>query len=410
MPETDDGNRQAETIWRLTERVKELTALHGTARIIEDDRQSPTELLRQVLLLLPPAWQYPEITEARLVLGDIVVVTPGWRETPWTQVSRYVVSSGEEGRVEVCYTEERPDETEGPFLDEERALIDSIAEMLHRWFQHRAADSALERIRTNLECLVAERTSALSNANAALKQEVAEHRAARAEIEQAQERLREMSNALCIAGERERRSIAQALHDHVGQSLAFVRMRLLDLQGNAIFCGFEDDLAHVLRLLDGTLRYTRDLTCELSPPRLYELGLDAALEWLAEQYRAQHKVNVTYEGCEDARDLDEEGRTVLYAAAREFLANAIRHGHATKIQVSLQVADGLVRLEVRDDGIGLDSESSATEVTPGRASRFGLFSIRERLRARKGAFQLTSSPGAGTAAIAEIPEKIEASS
>lgn len=404
MRPSDASVPQSETMWSLSERLKELTALHATARIIQDDQQTPQELLRRVLHILPPAWQYPEITQARLVFSTLDLRSQGWEESPWVMSTSFRVSTGEEGRVEVAYTEARPEEAEGPFLAEERALIDSIAEMLHRWFQHRAADEALEEIRKSLERIVTERTADLSRINAALRHEVEEHRAAQAAIERYQGELRDMAASLCLAGERERRNIAQALHDHVGQSLAFARMRLLDIRGNAVFCGFEEDLAHVLRLLDGTLRYTRDLTCELSPPRLYELGLDAALDWLVEHYRAQHKVNLLYRGTESLKELDEEARAILYASARELLSNAIRHGRPANAWVTLMVQGDTVRLQVRDDGASLQAEQEPVDTGTAR-SRFGLFSIRERLRSRRGRLHVTSSPGAGTTATVEIPRK-----
>ncbi|MFH1463594.1 MAG: sensor histidine kinase [Pseudomonadota bacterium] len=384
------------TIWRLQERVKELTALHGTARILQEDALDPREVLRRVLALLPPAWQYPEITEARLAFGELVVATPCWSETPWTQRATYRTTEGEEGEVAVAYTEARPPMAEGVFLAEERALIDSLAQMLRRWFQQRAADRALEAVHRDLERRVADRTEDLSRANASLQREVDEHRAARAALEQSQWQLRQMANALCLAGERERRGIAQALHDHVGQSLAFARMRLADIQGNAVFCGFEDELAQVARLLDGCLRYTRDLTGELSPPRLYTLGLDAALAWLAENWRTHHRQEVTYRGCDSLRDLPEQDRVLLYVAARELLANAVRHAGPCQVAMSLEQPPGRAALVVRDDGRGFDEGA----VSPGS---FGLFSLRERLRTREGTLQLRSAPGAGTEVRVEIP-------
>ncbi|MCE9637921.1 MAG: ATP-binding protein [Planctomycetes bacterium] len=256
--------------------------------------------------------------------------------------------------------------------------------------------------RIELERLVAERSADLLRTTDALRREVEEHRAANAAIERYQQQLRDMANALCLAGERERRAIAQVLHDHVGQALAFSRMRLLDLQSNAVFCGFEDDISHVLRLLDGCLRYTRDLTCELSPPRLYELGLDAALEWLAESYRTQHKVRVVYKGSDGAAGLDEEARAVLYAATRELLSNAVRHGRPANIHVALEAGGGRVGVRVRDDGAGFDVETSSASES-GSGNRFGLFSLRERLAARRGMLHVRSAPGSGTEAVAEVP-------
>lgn len=389
-----------DVIWHLTERLKELTALHATARLIHDDRQPVQHLLDNVLNLLPPAWQFPDVTEARIEVAGACAQTDGWRQTPWTMRSPFALSTGEAGTLEVAYTEARPPAAEGPFLAEERALIDSIAEMLRRWFQHRAGDEALDRARQDLERQVEERTAELSTANAALRREVEEHRAARVAVEQHQQQLREMANALCLTGEQERRVIAQSLHDHIGQSLAFTRMRLSDLRGNAVFCGFEDDLGKVLQLLDGALRYTRDLTCKLSPPRLYELGLDAALEWLVERTGEQHGLVLRYSGADAPVDLEEGAQVILYATARELLANAVRHGRPTTVAVDFEVRPDEVRLRVRDDGCGFDPEAARGAPC---TNRFGLFSVRERLRSVHGRLDLVSAPGAGTEAVATLP-------
>lgn len=272
---------------------------------------------------------------------------------------------------------------------------------MHLPFPGVEADAAgagpAERSPDALIRLLEERTAELAAANAALRQEVEENRASHVATEQYQQQLRDMANALCLAGERERRTIAQSLHDHVGQALAFATMRLVDLRGNAVFCGFEDDIGFVLRLLDGSLRYTRDLTCELSPPRLYELGIDAALEWLVQHYRRQHKLSIAYRGCDTLGDLDEPGRVLLYAAARELLANAVRHARPGNIWVSLGAVGSLAQLRVRDDGCGFDPSPA-----PDR-SRFGLFAMRERLRTRAGRLEIRSSPGGGTEALVEIP-------
>lgn len=350
---------QSETLWRLTERVKELTALHGLARLTQDDAQTPEQLLHRAVGLLPPAWQHP--AEARLRCGGHTATTPGWRDTPWRQVAPFVLTTGEAGCVEVAYPTHHPDEAEGPFLGEERSLIDSFAEILRNWFEQRAA-------RQGLEAAVDARTV----------------------------QLREMANALFLAGEQERRTIAESLHDHVGQSLAFVRMRLLEIRGNAVFCGFEEDLGQVLRLLDGALRYTRDLTCELSPPQLYVLGLDAALESLVQRFATQHKLGIRYRGDAGGAGQLDADRAILYAVARELLTNVVKHARARAVDVTLRFDGAVVRLVVRDDGVGFD---------PARewGGCFGLYSARERLRTRGGTLEVDTSPGQGAEVVVELP-------
>jgi signal transduction histidine kinase len=124
----------------LGERVKELTALHATSRLLQQDRPVDTGLLAELVALLPPAWQYPEICEAHIIVGDLEAATPRWRTTPWMQSAGVAIGSGSAGRIEVAYLEDRPAAVEGPFLAEERSLIQSLADML---------SAHLERVRND---------------------------------------------------------------------------------------------------------------------------------------------------------------------------------------------------------------------------------------------------------------------
>jgi signal transduction histidine kinase len=144
----------------LGERVKELRLLHATALTQQRTWESTRDLLQHVVDRFPPAWQYPEITEARITLGDLEVHTPGWRPAPWTQFAT-LEAVGETGRIEVVYTAERPSEYEGPFLKEERSLIDTVAEMLGNHLESRRSRQELERlVETRTEELRAARDAA----------------------------------------------------------------------------------------------------------------------------------------------------------------------------------------------------------------------------------------------------------
>jgi diguanylate cyclase (GGDEF)-like protein/PAS domain S-box-containing protein len=135
----------------LGERVKELTLLHRAARLLEGTRALDTALLNELVQMCPAAWQFPEICEARIACGALVATTPGWRATPWTQSAHFTADDGRRGTIEVAYCQERPPEAEGPFLAEERKLIDTIADMLGAYVRRGRAEAALrdseERLR-----------------------------------------------------------------------------------------------------------------------------------------------------------------------------------------------------------------------------------------------------------------------
>jgi PAS domain S-box-containing protein len=123
----------------LGERVKELTALHVTGRLLNEPG-APHELLARVVKLLPEAWQYPAITDARITIDDIDVRTDRFELTPWIQRAEFQTSDGRVGAIEVAYRESRADAAEGPFLVEERLLIQSVAAMLRAYFERLRAE------------------------------------------------------------------------------------------------------------------------------------------------------------------------------------------------------------------------------------------------------------------------------
>ena len=87
-PLEKNAHEPERTVWALKERVKELTALHGASRVLERAGRPPAAILEEMVALLPPAWQYPEITAARISLGAIEAATPNFRRTPWSQADR----------------------------------------------------------------------------------------------------------------------------------------------------------------------------------------------------------------------------------------------------------------------------------------------------------------------------------
>jgi len=114
----------------LGERVKELNCLYSVSQLVEKSGISLEEILQGVVNLIPPSWQYPEITCARITLDNQVFKTNNFEETIWKQACDITVYGDRIGILEVFYFEERPEIDEGPFLKEERSLINSIAQAL----------------------------------------------------------------------------------------------------------------------------------------------------------------------------------------------------------------------------------------------------------------------------------------
>ncbi len=138
----------------LRERIKELTAMYRTMEIVQQPKPVH-ELLQEVVSLLPRAWQYPEITAARLSFDGQEYRTPGYAGSEWAQSARFSTRDAKDGSIEVVYLEKRPAEAEGPFLAEERSLIDSLARTLEGFLNRTISEEALreseERFRTAFE-------------------------------------------------------------------------------------------------------------------------------------------------------------------------------------------------------------------------------------------------------------------
>ena len=111
----------------LRERVKELTCLYGIARLVAQPGISLDDILQGAVELLPPAWLYPDITSAKIVVDERSYVTSEFKESAHQQIAEIVVDEKRRGMVQVCYLEERPELEEGPFMKEERHLLDTVA-------------------------------------------------------------------------------------------------------------------------------------------------------------------------------------------------------------------------------------------------------------------------------------------
>jgi len=129
----------------LDERVKELHCLYGISTLVEKPDISLEEIFRGFVDLISPSWQYPEITCARILLEDKEYKTENFEETNWKQSNDIVVHGKRAGVLEICYLEERPEIDDGPFLKEERELINAITERLGRIIERKQAEEALRK-------------------------------------------------------------------------------------------------------------------------------------------------------------------------------------------------------------------------------------------------------------------------
>jgi signal transduction histidine kinase/CheY-like chemotaxis protein len=163
QPVHDDLDLQMkERAAELTEQVKELNCLYGMSRLIERSGIALAEILQGTAALLPAAWQYPEITGARIFLQGQEFPTENFRHTDWMQACDILVHGKRAGSVEVCYLEGRPERAEDPFLEEERTLINAVAERLGRVVERMQTEQALRQSEGLLRTIAANYPAYLS--------------------------------------------------------------------------------------------------------------------------------------------------------------------------------------------------------------------------------------------------------
>lgn len=216
-----------------------------------------------------------------------------------------------------------------------------------------------------------------------------------------QKSLQSLASELSLAEERERRQIATALHDRIGQTLALSNLKLREIRNKVTDPAVQEWLEEISGLLKQMLTETRSLTFELSPPILYEFGLDAALEWLCNHFKSDHKLECKFCPNGSATALQLERRITLFQVVRELLTNVVKHAQARNASVTIQHDSRNVTVTVTDDGIGFDP-STLSQTAPENHG-LGLFSIGERIRYMGGTIRIDSGTGRGTQIALSLP-------
>lgn len=224
------------------------------------------------------------------------------------------------------------------------------------------------------------------------------------ELVTSQTELRNLATELTLAEQRERKRLAAELHDHLQQELVLGKIKL----GQAKRIAQNDRCAALMDQVDQSLSralaYTRTLVADLSPAVLRDEGLAAGLKWLGE-YMKKYDLTVTMIVPDENLMLPEDQTLLLFQSVRELLINSWKHAGTGEASVTVKRDLNVLRIEVHDKGKGF-----AAAKTPGESSStFGLFSIRERMAALGGGFEIVSVPGTGTTCILNVPIRVSLS-
>ncbi|HEX9155305.1 MAG TPA: sensor histidine kinase, partial [Nitrospira sp.] len=259
---------------------------------------------------------------------------------------------------------------------------------------------ALANASKELEKRVDERTAELLTANRLMKKMLDEGKRAEERISKSRERLRNLSRSLQIMLEEERARISREIHDELGQALTAMKLDLSLIRRGLLSDGLAEKSAKVHEIeLAATriIRMVRKIATDLRPGILDELGVVAAIKWMAKNFqnRTGIRCKVDVQGVDKISGTDRA--TGIFRVVQEALTNVMRHAAASQVNVSLEKRDDILIVEVRDNGIGIkegrifDSKS------------LGLIGIRERILLLGGEAVISGKPGEGTLVRVTLP-------
>ncbi|MGZ8384198.1 MAG: PAS domain-containing sensor histidine kinase, partial [Nitrospira sp.] len=239
--------------------------------------------------------------------------------------------------------------------------------------------------------------------------DITDRKLAKLALQDTTDRLRALATQLNLTEQRERRRLADELHDHLQQMLVLGKLTIGQGKRFAVgIPGWEKMIHQLDDVLSDALRYSRTLVAELSPPVLHHHGLGAGLKWLADDMKRYDLVVMVTVPAEEVW-LPEEQMLLLFQSVRELLINSAKHAGTGQADVTLAERNGHLHITVHDDGAGFDlaaaAAAAAAPATPtgGLSSKFGMFSIRERMVALGGTFTVQTAPGKGTRATLVLP-------
>ena len=260
------------------------------------------------------------------------------------------------------------------------------------------SEGELEKYREHLEDLVKERTLELERINRQLQEEVAVRERNQEELVATAERLRALSARLESVREEERRRVALEVHDTLGQALTGLKINLSLLGKKVAGEGeLEERIEGMNELIDSTIQSVREISTELRPGVLDDLGLAAALEWQLNRFAEITGLECSFVSHMEQPLLDKELNVALFRITQEALTNVARHASASRVDVLLAQESHGVSLKIMDDGRGITDSEMA------RSGSLGILGMRERAHLFDGEVEIKGESGKGTTLAVRIP-------
>ncbi len=346
----------------LSVRIKELNCLFSLSNLVEKPGVQFDEILHVMVEVMRISWQYPDISCSRIIYNEREYRSKNFKITKWRQTADIFVDNEKLGIVEVYYTKKMPDIYEGPFMEEERALIDAVASRLGRYV---------------------ERENAYDN------------------LKKSHFELRNLSAHLQSVREEERTRISREIHDELGQSLTALKMDLSWIE-KKIYDKDEDlqqKSLSMLELVDSTIDTVRRISSDLRPGILDDLGLFAAIEWQVGEIEKRSNIKINCDIPPEYEEVisNEDHKISLFRIFQEAMTNILRHSKATKADVSIKKVNNIINFLISDNGIGITDD----QINYTRSC--GIIGMRERVNYCGGTLDISGENNRGTTIRISIP-------
>ena len=261
-------------------------------------------------------------------------------------------------------------------------------------------EQTLANASKELETRVEQRTAELLAANRLMKKMLDEGKRAEEEIRKSRERLRNLSGRLQSLLEEERTRISREIHDELGQALTALKMDLSLTRRSLVSGGHaeaSEKMHEIERAVNRIIRTMRKIAAELRPGILDELGVAAAIEWMAKDFQGRTGIGCKVVLQKVDKISDTARATAIFRIVQEALTNVMRHAAASRVNVSFKKVDHALILEVGDNGIGITEERIIG------SKSLGLIGIRECVRLLGGEAVIGGKPGKGTLVRVILP-------
>lgn len=218
-------------------------------------------------------------------------------------------------------------------------------------------------------------------------------------------KIQELTTELLRIEQAERERIASELHDHIGQDLLVIKLRLQVLRETLGKADTDGSVGELIEILDGVVQKTREMTTSLNLQVLSELGLKEAISAFIDKLQISSTIRFSCYFTDEPVTASAIAQALIYRCICELIINAVKHSEAANLSVTIDQTDEWVRAVVRDDGIGLAATGGLTDAN--RSKGCGLTGIQERVSGIGGDIEISSHPGVKTEAVIRIPRYID---